>query len=160
VSTETRFIPLRFRHQVRRGNCLSGAERFDRFNFESSVIDPLPRVGIGTSAMAGSRGPAGNARRRRLSISLTGSASCVMYPWPIFDGSFTLDDALRIAMDYLERTGQAEPYYRVQSVAADTILTAWRAGVRHKLRLANSAIRAIEQNPPSENLYAFYPRAG
>ena len=83
-----------------------------------------------------------------------------MYPWPIFDGGYTLDDSLRIAMDYLERTGQAELYDRVQSLAAETILTQWRAGVRHKLRLANSAIRAVEQNPPHENLYAFYPRAG
>ena len=81
-----------------------------------------------------------------------------MYPWPVFDG--TLDASLTIAMDYLERTGQAEPYYRVLSLAADIILMEWRAGVRHKLRLANSAIRAIEQNPAHENLYAFYTRAG
>ena len=83
-----------------------------------------------------------------------------MYPWPIFDGGVALDDSLRIAMDYLERTGQAEPYCVVLSVAADTILTQWRAGIRHKLRLANSAICAVERNPPHENLYAFYPRAG
>jgi len=82
-----------------------------------------------------------------------------MYPWPILEGSFTLDDSLRIAMDYLERTGQAEPYYRVQSLVADAILTQWRAGVRHRLRLANTAIRVVEQNP-GQHLYALFPRAG
>ena len=30
-----------------------------------------------------------------------------MYPWPIDDFDYVMDQALDIAMDYLERTGQA-----------------------------------------------------
>ena len=31
------------------------------------------------------------------------------YPWPIAEGDVVSDDALDIAMDYLEATGQANP---------------------------------------------------
>jgi hypothetical protein len=61
-----------------------------------------------------------------------------------FDALF--DDALRIAMDYLERTGQAAEYTKVQSLAAATIVAQWRAGARHKIRLANHAINAVEKD--------------
>jgi hypothetical protein len=69
----------------------------------------------------------------------------MLYPWPIGVDDVVLDESLRIAMDYLERTGQANNYLEVQRVAATTILTAWRQGVRRPIRLANYGIRSVEQ---------------
>ncbi len=68
-----------------------------------------------------------------------------MYPWPIGDLDSTMDEALDIAMDYLERTGQAEKFIEVQRVAATAIASAWKMGVRHRVRLANIAIKAVER---------------
>jgi hypothetical protein len=64
----------------------------------------------------------------------------MMYPWPLAECHHTLNEALEIAMDYLELTRQASPYSETQVWAADAILAAWRSGVRHKIRLANYAI--------------------
>jgi hypothetical protein len=55
-----------------------------------------------------------------------------------------MDIALDIALNYLQRTGQAAPFREVQAVAAVAIANAWKAGVRHRIRLANAAIRAVE----------------
>ena len=68
----------------------------------------------------------------------------MLYPWPI--AYPLLDEALQIAMDYLEWTGQADEYTKVQSQAAHEIMARWGAGARHKLRLANYAIVAVENN--------------
>jgi hypothetical protein len=48
-------------------------------------------------------------------------------------------------MDYLAGTGQSYPYWETQIKAADAILVAWRAGVRHRIRLANVGIVAVQQ---------------
>ena len=84
----------------------------------------------------------------------------MQYPWPIACYPL-LDEALQIAMDYLERTGQDGEYMNVQSQAAHEIMVRWRAGVRHKLRLANYAIVAVENNviQTSERDNPFFPRA-
>ena len=85
----------------------------------------------------------------------------MVYPWPFLGFDALFDDALRIAMDYLERTGQATEYTKVQSMAAATIVAQWRAGVRHRIRLANYAINAVEKNTgPVDHLESFYPRVG
>src|SRR5258706_11768216 len=42
----------------------------------------------------------------------------VMYPWPIGDFDNAMDVALDAAMNYLERTGQAQKFVEVQRVAA------------------------------------------
>jgi len=68
-----------------------------------------------------------------------------MYPWPIGDCLDTLDEALDIAMDYLERTEQAEKFVEVQRVAAMAIVAAWKGGVRHRIKLAHVAIKAVER---------------
>ena len=68
-----------------------------------------------------------------------------MYPWPIDDFDYVMDQALDIAMDYLERTEQAVKFIEVQRVAATAIVTAWKMGVWHRLRLANIAIKAVER---------------
>ena len=68
-----------------------------------------------------------------------------MYPWPIGDFDNAMDEALDTAMNYFERTGQAEKFVEVQRVAAMAIMTAWKMGVRHRLRLANIAIKSVER---------------
>jgi hypothetical protein len=68
-----------------------------------------------------------------------------MYPATIVNFGHSIDVALDIAMNYLERTGQATAYWDTHSIATSAILTAWRGGVRHHIRLANIAIKAVEQ---------------
>jgi hypothetical protein len=68
-----------------------------------------------------------------------------MYPWPIGDFDNAMDVALDIAMDYLDRTGQAEKFLEVQHAAATAILVAWKGGVRHRIKLAQVAINAVER---------------
>ena len=68
-----------------------------------------------------------------------------MYPWPIGDFDYAMDEALDTAMNYLEQTGQAEKFVEVQRVAASAIVAAWKIGERHRLRLANIAIKAVER---------------
>ena len=48
----------------------------------------------------------------------------MMYPWPLAECHHTLNEALEIAMDYLELTRQAYPYSETQVWAADAILAA------------------------------------
>ena len=67
-----------------------------------------------------------------------------MFPWPLSETDPVLDDALIIAMDYLRATGQADDYIRIERMAAATILTEWRKGVMHPLRLSNAAIVAVQ----------------
>jgi hypothetical protein len=81
------------------------------------------------------------------------------YPWPIESADVTLQDALDIALDYLEFTRQADPFSEVERKCAKVILTNWKAGIRQKIKLANSAIVAVEKKQPPP-LESFYPRAG
>ena len=68
-----------------------------------------------------------------------------MYPWPFGEFDNVMDEALDIALDYLIRTDQAVNFREVQTLAANAIADAWRAGVRNRMRLTNLAIRAVEQ---------------
>jgi hypothetical protein len=68
-----------------------------------------------------------------------------MYPWPIGDFDYAMDVAPDNAMNYLERTGQAEKFVAVQRVAAIAIITAWKMGERRRLGLADIAIAAVER---------------
>jgi hypothetical protein len=67
------------------------------------------------------------------------------YPWPIEHLDPKLQEALDIALDYLEFTRQGYPFSEVEKACAWAILSAWKAGVRHRIRLANCAIVTIEQ---------------
>jgi len=60
-----------------------------------------------------------------------------MYPWPIGNFDYVMDDALDIALNYLTLTGQAVMFQEVQSTAATAIAAAWRGGVRRRIRLAS-----------------------
>jgi hypothetical protein len=73
-----------------------------------------------------------------------------MYPWPIGDFDYAMDVALDTAMNYLERTGQAEKFVAVQHVAATAIVTAWKMGERRRLRLAVTAVERKTQ-PSSQD---------
>jgi len=68
-----------------------------------------------------------------------------MYPWRFGEFDNVMDDALNIAMDYLICTDQAVKFREAQTLAANAIADAWRAGVRSRMRLTNVAIRAVEQ---------------
>jgi len=50
-------------------------------------------------------------------------------------------------MVYLAGTKQAVRYKGVQDQAAAAIVAAWKGGMRHRIRLANVAIRAVERKP-------------
>jgi hypothetical protein len=84
----------------------------------------------------------------------------MLYPWPLTDLHTTLNESLEIAMDYLEGTGQAHPYSETQVEVAEAILTAWRSGVRHRIRLANVGINAVlrKQEPKPPDMESSYPR--
>lgn len=86
----------------------------------------------------------------------------MLYPWPLAELHTTLNESLEIAMDYLEGSGQAYPYSETQVKAADAILAAWRVGARHRIRLANVGIVAVQQAqaslPKKTDIWSFYPR--
>lgn len=85
----------------------------------------------------------------------------LLYPWPLAELHTTLNESLEIAMDYLEGSGQAYPYSETQVKAAGAILVAWRAGARHRIRLANIGIMAVERaraTRPTESAWSFFPR--
>ena len=69
----------------------------------------------------------------------------MQYRWPLPHPDPTLDEALSIALNYLEATGQARADDHTQHVVAGSVLAAWLQGTRHKLRLANLGIVAVQQ---------------
>lgn len=83
-----------------------------------------------------------------------------MYPWPVGNFDYVMDEALDIAMNYLARTDQAVNFRVVQTAAAKAIIEAWKGGARHKIRLANCAIRAVESSAekPTDKVPSVFPR--
>ena len=69
-----------------------------------------------------------------------------MYPWPVGNFDYVMDEALNIAMNYLMQTDKAVNFRVVETVVAKAIIAAWQSGARHKIRLANCAIRAVERS--------------
>jgi hypothetical protein len=78
----------------------------------------------------------------------------MLFPWPMGVDDVLLDESLKIAMVYLEMTGQADNFVDVQRRVASTILAAWLDGVRHPIRLGNYGIGVIEgkQKPRSSRV--------
>jgi hypothetical protein len=93
-------------------------------------------------------------------LNLEKSCGASMYPWPVGNFDYVMDEALDIAMNYLSRTDQAVNFRVVQTVAAKAIIASWQSGVRHKIRLASCAIRTVEANTtePADNVLSVYPR--
>jgi hypothetical protein len=69
----------------------------------------------------------------------------MLYPWPLADADVALEDALCIAMRYLQQAGLCDDFANVERKAASVILCHWRAGVKHPIYLANKAIVAVEK---------------
>jgi hypothetical protein len=67
------------------------------------------------------------------------------YLWPLPHPDPVLDDALDIALAYLEATGQAKAGDDTQHLVATAVLAAWLEGRRHKIRLANLGIVSVQQ---------------
>lgn len=67
------------------------------------------------------------------------------YNWPIPHPDPVLDEALDIALHYLETTDQAKPEDGTTHTVADAVLSAWLDGARHRIRLANAGIVAVQQ---------------
>ena len=80
------------------------------------------------------------------------------HPWPLSELNPTFEEALDIALAYLEQTGQASNYVYISRRAARAIKTEWERGVRHKIALANAAIVAVESEMTGAPLMKF-PRA-
>jgi len=70
-----------------------------------------------------------------------------MSPVTTINFGHPIDVALDIAMNYLDRTGQANDYWETQSRVKSAIIVGWRKGVSHHIRLANIGIKAVEQQP-------------
>jgi hypothetical protein len=84
------------------------------------------------------------------------------YGWPLPHPDPVLDQASDIALDYLEATGQAKAGDDTQHLVSVAILDAWLKGTRHKIRLANAGIVAVEQAqlalPTDLGTLSVYPR--
>jgi hypothetical protein len=79
----------------------------------------------------------------------------------IFSISFRVGMRQLAGRSVNQLTRQAYPYSETQVWAADAILAAWRSGVRHKIRLANYAIGAVEgrKRPNGREILSFNPHA-
>jgi hypothetical protein len=67
--------------------------------------------------------------------------------WPPADYDQRLDQALDIAMGYLQARARATNFDDVQKAAALIILVGWQHGVKHPIRLANAAIVQLDADP-------------
>jgi hypothetical protein len=155
------FIPITGRSiLIEAGKSLSGAgEQLLRIRAPTKVDD-----GIGVSQRrANSLGaalvdvaclhPARSERYMASGVFISdGLSERVMYPWPIGDFDYKMDEALDIALNYLECTGQAAYFIEVQRAAAMAIVAAWKTGVRHRIKLADVAIKAVEQRSAPQQL--------
>ena len=64
--------------------------------------------------------------------------------WPLHTPHPVLDEAVDIALDYLEATGSATIGDDTQYLVASA-LTLWQRGARHKIRLENEGIVAVQR---------------
>jgi hypothetical protein len=73
------------------------------------------------------------------------------FPWPVTDNELVLNDALDLVMRYFDPPLDEKDYASVEKFAVEIICEEWKAGTRHKLALANKAIRAVEERHPLGN---------
>jgi hypothetical protein len=85
-------------------------------------------------------------------------------PYPVPQGVGPVaQEALAMAMDYLEQTGRAFPYSETQRLCAFAFVNEWSLGRRHRLWLANKAIITIElalSKPSSQQIAATSEKRG
>ena len=65
--------------------------------------------------------------------------------WPMGCEDPLLQEAMDIAMTYLERAGVLRLFVDAEDLVAAEVLAAWSRGVRHKIALANAGIVAVEK---------------
>jgi len=65
--------------------------------------------------------------------------------WPMSCEDPLIEEAMDIAMTYLEKIGNLSRFVDAEELVAGEILDAWCLGVRHKIALANAAIVAVEK---------------
>jgi hypothetical protein len=65
--------------------------------------------------------------------------------WPMGREDPLLQEAMDIAMTYLERAGILRLFVNAEDLVAAEVLGAWSRGVRHKIALANAGIVAAEK---------------
>ena len=77
------------------------------------------------------------------------------YRWPLPHPD-VLNEALDIALNYLEATGQAQAGDDTYLLIVESIHNAWLQGTRHKIRLANFGIVAVQHAGDSEKRRATF----
>jgi hypothetical protein len=89
-------------------------------------------------------GTTANVRRFHAAKELAGRS---MYgiDWPMDCEDPRLQEAMDIAVTYLERAGSLELFIDAEDLVATEILGAWSRGVRHRIALANAGIVAVEK---------------
>jgi hypothetical protein len=87
------------------------------------------------------------------------------YHWPLPHPDPVLNEALDIALDYLEATGQVKVEDDTKHTVAGAVLQSWLDGTRHKIRLANEGIVAAQRAKAQQavkkeigNLFSVFPR--
>jgi hypothetical protein len=58
---------------------------------------------------------------------------------------YDMEVAPQIAMDYLDRTGQTPLFKDAQISVVKAIAAARKSGVQHRIKLADTAIKAVER---------------
>lgn len=77
-----------------------------------------------------------------------------------FPATPMLQEALEIAMGYLDSTPQAYPYSEIEGRCVNAIYSEWLTGKRHRIWLANKAILAIEHATDGTPTLQAIPFAG
>jgi hypothetical protein len=83
------------------------------------------------------------------------------YTWPLPHPDRSLGEALDIALHYLEATGQANAGDDTRHMVASSIFAAWLEGTRHRIRLANAGIEAVQKvrlPQKVETVWSCFPR--
>jgi len=65
--------------------------------------------------------------------------------WPVSCEDPVFQEAMDIAMSYLEKVGILRLFIGAEELVAAEVLGAWSRGVRHKIALANAGIVAAEK---------------
>ena len=78
--------------------------------------------------------------------------------FPITEADPELCQAMKIAMDYLHRTGLVDKFPNPEILVAAAISNAWKGGVRHPIRLANEGIDCAHRTAELGTLPTIFPR--
>jgi hypothetical protein len=133
-----------------------------------SIGCALVLIARGPTVKAAPQGQKGGALERSSDVGVPSSQLSerkMSYQWPLPQPDPVLDEALDIALDYLQATSRAKAENDVKHLVARSVLAAWLEGMRHNVRLANVGIVAVQQARARtavkleiENLFSVFPR--